>query len=70
MNKWRPVTVVMEREGETLEFDRLNTVRQLLNKLDLHVNDALIIRGDELLTPDRKIAVGDELVVRTVISKG
>lgn len=70
MSAWNPVTVVMEREGETLTFPRLNTVRQLLNKLDMHVNDALIIRGDELLTPDRKIGVGDHLVVRTVVSRG
>ena len=70
MNNWRPVTVLMEREGETLEFPRLNTVQQLLNKLDLFVNDALVIRGDELLTPDRKIAMGDEIVVRTVVSRG
>jgi len=70
MNDWKPVTVTMERENEVLEFPRLNTVRQLLNKLALGVNDALIIRGDELLTPDRKIQMGDAITVRTVVSRG
>lgn len=70
MNDWKPVTVTMEREEEVLEFPRLNTVRQLLNKLELGVNDALIIRGPELLTPDRKIHMGDEITVRTVVSRG
>lgn len=70
MSNWKPITVVMEREEETLEFSRLNTALQLLNKLGLGVNDALIIRGDELLTPDRRIHTGDDLVVRTVVSRG
>lgn len=70
MNSWKPVTVTMEREGETLEFSTLNTVLQLMHKLKLGVNDALIIRGDELLTPDRRIHTGDEIVVRTVVSRG
>ncbi|WP_461210349.1 ubiquitin family protein [Desulfocurvus sp. DL9XJH121] len=70
MSAFLPVTVILEREGETLVFPRLNTARQLLNKLDLADNDALVIRGDELLTPDRKLAPGDEITVRTVVSRG
>lgn len=70
MTQHPPVTVVLEREGETLTFPHLNTVRQLLNKLGLDVNDCLVIRGPELLTPDRRIHGGDALAVRTVISRG
>lgn len=65
-----PVTVYMEREEESLRFSKLNTVLQLLNKLDLGVNDALVIRGEELLTPDRKLKFGDAITVRTVVSRG
>lgn len=64
------VTVVVQPGGETIEFPRLNTVTQLLGKLGLKHTDVLVIRGPELLTPDRKIAPGDSLIVRSVISRG
>jgi len=67
---FEPITVVLEREGETLTFGRLNTALQLLNKLGLGVNDCLIIRGSELLTSDRTIYKGDLITVRTVVSRG
>ncbi len=70
MTEIPPVGVVLEREGRELTFAHLNTVRQLLNKLDLDINDCLVIRGAELLTADRKIHPGDALVVRTVVSRG
>lgn len=66
----KPYIIILEREGHSLLFHRLNTVRQLMNKLDLGVNDALFIRGDELLTPDRRLHCGDTITVRTVISRG
>lgn len=70
MGEFKPVRVTMEREGEVLEFPRLNTARQLLNKLGLAGDEALVIRGGELLTPDRKLDRGDEITVRTVVSRG
>ncbi|MFZ5813242.1 MAG: hypothetical protein ACOY4F_14485 [Thermodesulfobacteriota bacterium] len=60
----------MEPHKSTLTFQRINTVLQLLGKLDLRVNDALIIRGRELLTPDRRIHPGDTITVRLVMSRG
>ncbi|MCK9239118.1 hypothetical protein [Desulfocurvus sp.] len=65
-----PVTVVLEREGRTLVYPRLTTAHQLLNRLELGVNDCLVIRDGELLTPDRKIRPGDAITVRTVVSRG
>lgn len=53
-----------------IEFPRLNTAQQLLNKLGLYRTDALVIRGNELLTPDRRIEHGDAIVVRCVTSSG
>ncbi len=65
-----PVTVFLELDEKTLTFAKLNTVMQLLNKLGIDRTDALIIRGDELLTTDRKIKPGDTITVRYVISRG
>lgn len=70
MTELPPVTVVLEREGQTLLYPRLNTAHQLLNRLGLGVNDCLVIRSGELLTPDRKIHPGDAITVRTVVSRG
>ena len=64
------ITVNMEPKGSTLTFPRINTVLQLLGKLDLRVNDALVIRGGELLTPDRRLHYGDTITVRQVMSRG
>jgi len=64
------ITIHLEPKKSTLTFPRINTVLQLLGKLNLNTNDALIIRGDELLTPDRRIHPGDIITVRLVMSRG
>ena len=64
------ITVRIEPDGEVREFPSLNTVLQLLNKLSLFPTQALVIRGGELLTPDRKLKQGDGIVVRKVVSSG
>jgi sulfur carrier protein len=64
------ITVFVEPDNQTLTFPQLNTVLMLQKRLGLRVNDALIIRGPELLTPDRKINDGDEIRVRKVMSTG
>ena len=64
------ITVRMTPGNRVLTFDRLNTVLQLLNKLGLGRTDALVARGGTLLTPDRKLRHGDELLVRVVVSRG
>jgi sulfur carrier protein len=45
------ITVHFEPKKSTLTFPTINTVLQLLGKLNLRVNDALIVRGDECCTP-------------------
>lgn len=64
------ITVRIEPDNETMSFERLNTVLMLQRRLGLRVNDALVIRGPELLTPDRQLNDGDELLVRKVVSTG
>lgn len=64
------IVVRIEPDGEVREFPSLNTVLQLLNRLDLTPTQALVIREGGLLTPDRKLAQGDEILVRTVVSRG
>lgn len=64
------ITVRLEPEGRELQFPRLNTVLQLLRKLNLGLNSALVIRNGELLTPDRHLEPGDAITVRRVSSRG
>lgn len=64
------ITVTLSSQKQPVTFPKIKTVLQLLNKLDLRVNDALIIRDDELLTPDRHLRSGDHIIVRLVASRG
>ena len=64
------ISVTILPEEETVQYPKLNTVLQLLNRLDLGRTQALVIRDGELLTPDRRIHRDDRLVVRKVVSAG
>lgn len=64
------VTVTLEPDGKTLEFEKVNTALQLLHRLELKPVSALVIREGRLLTPDQKIHQGDKLTVRIVTSRG
>jgi sulfur carrier protein len=64
------ITVFIEPDNETLAFERLNTVLMLQKRLGLRVNDALVIRGPQLLTPDCRLEDGDEILIRKVTSTG
>jgi len=64
------ITVTITSKEQPLTFPKIRTVLQLLQELDLRVNDALIIRDGELLTPDRRVLDGDRITVRPVTSRG
>ena len=64
------VIVKINGQGQPIEYPVLKTVLQLQAKLGLRVNDALIIREGELLTPDRRLRPGDAVEVRMVTSRG
>ena len=64
------VTVLLQPEERRLILKRPKTARQLLEALGLMEETALVARAGELLTPDRRIWPGDELLVRVVTSAG
>jgi len=64
------ITVFVEPDNETFTFEKHNTVLMLQKRLGLRVNDAIIIRGDMLLTPDSRLEDGDQIRIRKVTSTG
>lgn len=64
------VTVLLQPEETRLSLPRPKTARQLLEALNLAEESALVARGGELLTPDRRIWPDDDLLVRKVASSG
>lgn len=64
------ITVTIDGKNPPLTYPKIKTVLQLLHNLHLRVNDALIIRDGELLTPDRHLRSGDHVTVRRVMSRG
>ena len=64
------ITVRIEPDNEVRTLEKINTTQQLLTRLNLKSTQALVIRGEELLTPDRHIVQGDEITVRKVVSLG
>ena len=64
------VTVRVQPEESLLSLPRPKTARQLLEALGLAEESALVARQGQLLTPDRRIWPGDELLVRKVASSG
>lgn len=64
------ITVFVEPDNETLTFKRHSTVLRLQEQMGLRVNDALVIRGDKLLTPDDRLSDGDLIRIRKVMSTG
>lgn len=64
------INVTLSPGESSREYPKIRTILQLLQELHLHVNDALIIRDGELLTPDRCVRDGDRITVRLVASRG
>ena len=64
------ITVRLEPADRPLVFEKMATVRQLLNALSLRRTEVLVIRGRELLTADRRLEQGDDIRIRQVISRG
>lgn len=70
--EWTGPRVLVYREPENvlLSMPRKKTARQLLASLGLYEETALVARGGELLTPDRRIWPDEKILVRTVVSRG
>ena len=69
---WAGPRVLIYRQPDNilLSMPRMKTAHQLLEKLGLYEETALVARGDELLTPDRRIWPNDKILVRVVASRG
>jgi sulfur carrier protein len=64
------ITVNLEPDGKRIELNDTRSVLAVLNKLRLRSTMAIVVRDGELLTSDRKLFHGDELMVRKVTSAG
>ena len=64
------ITVNLEPDGKRIELNDTRSVLAVLNKLRLRSTMAIVVRDGELLTSDRKLFNGDELMVRKVTSAG
>jgi sulfur carrier protein len=64
------IIVNLEPDGKRIELNDTRSVLAVLNKLRLRSTMAIVVRDGELLTSDRKLFHGDELLVRKVTSAG
>ena len=62
--------ILIEPENEVVILTRAGNVDNLLRQLGLKPGEALVIRGSELLTPDRKVEPEDEIIIRKIVSRG
>ncbi len=64
------VEVIVEPDNTRYSFPKINSVLQLLHRIDRKPGMVLVIRDGQLLTPDRKIGRNDTIIVRDVVSRG
>lgn len=64
------ISIRIEPDNEVRTLDKPTTALRLLSRLGLRPSQALVSRGRELLTPDRRVEDGDEVIVRKVVSLG
>ncbi|MDQ7031368.1 MAG: hypothetical protein Q9M37_01425 [Desulfonauticus sp.] len=62
--------VIVEPENHILELFKIKSVKALLNRLQLYPFQALVIRDNQLLTPDEKLFPNDTVIIRKVVSRG
>ena len=64
------IHVLIEPENITVTFPKINSVLQLLNRLQRRPTGVLVIRDGCLLTPDCKVNNEDHIIIRDVTSRG
>ena len=62
--------VILRQPRREVELEGVSKVSEVLKELDLVSESVLVIRGDELLTPDIALAPDDVIELRPVISGG
>jgi len=64
------VQVQLRNPSRTVEVRGPSTVTKLLGQLEINPESVLVIRNDELVTRDAKLADDDRIEIRPVISGG
>lgn len=64
------VYVTLEPDNVQKTVTKVRSVQGVLNRLGFRYTEVLVIRDGGLLTQDLPVNDGDELIVRTVISRG
>ena len=62
--------VQLRNPSRTVEVRGPSTVTKLLGQLEINPESVLVIRNDELVTRDAKLADDDRIEIRPVISGG
>ncbi len=62
--------VIIQPENKIKDIPKISSVTGLLNILGLKSTQALVIRDNQLLTPDQKVFPEDRIIVRLVASRG
>lgn len=62
--------VILRQPRREVEVEGVRRVADLLERLDVVSESVLVIRGDELLTPDITLGEDDVVELRPVISGG
>ena len=62
--------VVLTPQGRELEVEHAKRVTDLLAQLEITPGTVLVIRGEQLLTDDARLATSDEIELRSVVSGG
>ncbi|MFA6073563.1 MAG: MoaD/ThiS family protein [Candidatus Woesearchaeota archaeon] len=62
--------VYVERTEQTLKLKFKGTVLELLDKLEISPEDAMVVRDEDLLTLDDEVYTTDTLRILSVISGG
>ncbi len=62
--------VILRQPRREVEVEGVKSVAQLLSRFEVVSESVLVIRGDELLTPDARLEADDVVELRPVISGG
>jgi len=62
--------VYIERTKMTEEFEFKGTAKELLLKLDINIQEVLVVRNKELVNEDTILKGSDEIKILSVISGG
>ena len=63
------VKVYVDRDEKTRSLD-VKSIKDIISKLELNEEEFIIVLNGELVTPEAKIKIGDDIKFLSVISGG